>query len=100
MVLCIGVKKPPDHSLILCVVLQSLTLEEIDTAFAQGERYLYSVIPKDQVLRTGKKIRNNLKLSEGLVCVPDFLAHRFAFLFANNLPRKYGLRRRNTRTGQ
>lgn len=98
MVLRVSIKKLPDHPLILRVVLKSLTLEEVDAAFAQGERYLDSVIPEDEILRTRKKIRNNLKVSDWLVCVLDFPAHRFAFLCANNLPRRYGSRRRDTRT--
>ena len=48
MVLCVGIEQASDHPLILGVVLQCLTLEEVDAAFAQGERYLDSVIPKDQ----------------------------------------------------
>jgi hypothetical protein len=32
MALCVGIEKPPDHSLILRVVLQCLTLEEVDAA--------------------------------------------------------------------
>jgi hypothetical protein len=96
MVLCISIKKPPDHSLILGVVLLRLTFEEVHTALAQGERYLDSLIPKDQVLRTWEKVGNNLKLSEGLVGVFYFRAHRFAFLSANNLLRKVGLHRRDT----
>jgi hypothetical protein len=96
MVLCISVEKPPDHSLILGVVLLRLTFEEVHTALAQGERYLDSLIPKDQVLRAWKKVGNNLRLSEGLVGVFDFPAHRFAFLSANNLLRKFGVRRRDT----
>ena len=66
-------------------MLQGLTLEEVDAAFAQGERYLDSVIPEDEILRTRKKIGNDLKASEWLVCVLDFPAHRFAFLCANSL---------------
>jgi len=97
-VLRVGIEKPPDHSLILSVVLERLPLEEVNAAFAQGERHLDSVIPKYQVLGKRKKIGNNFNLSEGLVCVFDFRAHRLAFLFANNLPRKYGSRRRDTRT--
>ena len=96
MVLGVGIKKPPDHSLILGVVLLRLALEELDTTFAQGERDLDSVIPKDQILRTRKKVGNNLKFSERLICVSDFPAHRIVFLFANNLLRRYGLHRRDT----
>ncbi len=96
MVLCISVKKPPDHPLILGVVFLRLTFEEIHTALAQSERYLDSLIPKDQVLRTRKKVGGNLKLSEGLVGISYFLAHRLAFLSANNLLRKFGVRRHDT----
>ena len=85
MVLRVSVKKSPDHSLILGVVLFRLALEELDAAFAQGERYLDPLIPKDQVLRTRKKVGNNFKFSEGFVCVLDFLVHRFACLSANSL---------------
>jgi len=98
MVFCVCVEQTSDHPLILGIVLQGLTLEEVHTAFAQGERYLDPVIPENQILRTREKIGNNLKVSEGLVCVLYFPAHRFAFLCANNLPRKYGSRRRDTRT--
>jgi hypothetical protein len=64
MVLCVGVEQASDHPLILGVVLQRLALEEVDAAFAQGERDLDSVIPEDEILRTRKKIGNNLKVSE------------------------------------
>ena len=88
MVLGVSIEKSPDHSLILGVVLLCLGLEKLDATLAQSKRYFDSLIPKDQVLRTRKKVGNNLKLSEGLVCVFDFRAHRFAFLFANNRLRK------------
>ena len=94
--LCVGVEQASDHPLILGVVLQGLTLEEVDTAFAQGERYLDSVIPEDEILRTRKEVGNNFKFSEGFVCVFDFRAHRFVFLFANNPLRKCELRRPGT----
>lgn len=82
MVLGVGIEKTPDHALILGVVLLCLGLEELDAAFAQGKRNFDSIIPKDQILRTRKKVGNNLKLSERLVCVFDFHAHRPAFPFA------------------
>ena len=90
MVLGVSIKKTPDHSLILGIVLLRLGLEELHATPAQSKRYLDSFIPKDQIIRTRKEVGNNFKLSEGLVCVFDFRAHRFAFLFASNLPRKYG----------
>ena len=84
MVLGVSVEKTPDHALILGVVLQCLGLEELDAAPAQGQRHFDPIIPKNQILRTRKEIGNDFKLSEGLVCVLDFRAHKFAFLFANN----------------
>lgn len=88
MVLGVSIEKTSDHSLVLGVVLLCLGLEELDATLAQSKRYFDSIIPKDQILRTRKEIGNNFKLSEGLVCVFDFRAHRFAFLFANNRLRK------------
>ena len=77
MVLGVSIEKTPDHSLILRIVLLRLGLEEFDTTLAQSERYFDALIPKDQILRTRQKVGNNLKLSEGLVCVFDFRAHGF-----------------------
>lgn len=96
MVLCVSVKKPPDHSLILGIVLLCLTFKKVYAALAQGKRYLDSLIPKDQVLWAWKKVGDNLKLSERLVGVSYFLAHKFAFLSASNLLRKFGVHRRDT----
>ena len=93
MVLGVCVEQTPDHPLILGVVLFRLAFEELDAALAESERYLYPFVPKDQVFGARQKVGNNLKLSEGLVCVFDFRVHRVAFLFANNLLRKYGLHR-------
>jgi hypothetical protein len=90
MVLGVSIEKTPDHPLILGVVLLCLGLEELDATPAQGQRYFDSIIPKDQILGTRKEVGNNFKLSKGLVCVFDFHAHKFAFLFANNRLRKYG----------
>jgi len=84
MVLGVSIEKTPDHSLILGIVLLRLGLEELDAALAQSQRYFDSIVPKDQIFRTGKEVGNNFKLSEGLVCVFDFRAHTVAFLFANN----------------
>jgi len=88
MVLSVSIEETPDHPLILRIMLLCLGLEEFDATFAQGKRYFHSIIPKDQVLRARKEVGNNFKLSEGLVCVFYFRAHRFAFLFANNRLRK------------
>ena len=88
MVLGVSVEQTPDHSLILGIVLLRLGLEELHATFAQSKRYFDSIIPKDQIFRTRKEVGNNIKFSEGFVCVFDFRAHRFAFLFANNRLRK------------
>jgi len=88
MALGVSIEEAPDHSLILGVVLPCLALEEFDAAPAQSKGHFDPVVPKDQVLWLGKKIGNDLKFSEGFVCVFDFRAHRFAFLFANNRLRK------------
>lgn len=86
----VRIEKTPDHSLILGIVLLRLGLEELHAPLAQSKRYFDSIIPKDQIFRTRKEVGNNIKFSEGLVCVFDFRAHRFAFLFANNRLRKCG----------
>ena len=86
----VRIEKAPDHALILGVVLLCLGLEELYATLAQSKCYFDSIIPKDQILGTRKEVGNNFKFSERLVCVLDFRAHRFAFLFANNRLRKCG----------
>jgi len=71
-------------------VLPRLVLKELDAALAQGDRDLDSFVPKDEILRARKEIRNDLEVFEGFVGVSDFLAHRFAFLCANSQLRRYG----------
>ena len=56
MMLCVGVEKPSDHSLILSVVFQRLALEEVDAPLAHCKRYLDTLFLKDQVFRRRKKI--------------------------------------------
>lgn len=86
--LCIGVEQPPDHALVLSVMFPSLALEELDASLAQRDGDFDSFVPKDEFLRTRKEVRNDLEVSEGFVCVLDFLAHIFACLSANSRPRK------------
>ena len=88
MVLRIGVEQPPDHALVLRVMFPRLTLEKLDAALAQRDGDFDSFIPKDEFLRAGKDVRNDLEVSEGFVRVLDFLAHRFAYLSASSQPRK------------
>ena len=89
MVLNVSIEKSSNHSLILRIVFLCLGLEELNTTLTQSQRHFDSIIPEDQILRRRKKVGNNLKLSERFICVFDFRAHRFAFLFANNRLRKY-----------
>ena len=90
MVFRIGIEQPTDHPLILCIVFPRLVLEELNAALAQGDGYFYTFIPENKVLGAWEEVRNDLWISEGFVRVPDFLAHRFAFLCANNQLRRCG----------
>ena len=80
----IGVEQPPDHALVLSVMFPGLALEELDASFAQRDGDFDSCIPKDEFLRSGKEVRNDLEVSEGFVCVLDFLAQKFACLSASS----------------
>lgn len=84
----VGIEKSTDHPLVLGVVLLSLRLEELNAALAQSDRHLYAFVPKDEILRPWKKVRNDLRTSEGFVCVFYFRAHKSAFLSANIPHRK------------
>ena len=84
MMLRIGIEEPTDHALILRTMLFSFALEELDATLRQGERNFDTLFIQNQVLRFRQKVRNDLQLSQGLVRVLDFRAHKFAFLCANN----------------
>jgi hypothetical protein len=88
MMLRIGVEQPPDHALVLGVMFPGLALEELNASLAQRDGDFNTFVPKDEVLRTRKKIRNDLEVSERFVGVLDFHAHRFACLSASSRPRK------------
>src|SRR3989304_6967202 len=90
VVLGIGVEQLADHALVLRVVLARLRLEELDAALAQGDGHLHALFAEDEILRARQKIRNDSQVSEGLVRVLDFLAPRFAFLFASSRLRGSG----------
>jgi len=59
----VGVKKPPNHSLILRVVLPRLPFEEFNAALAQRDRNLDALIAEDEVLRSRKEVANDLQSS-------------------------------------
>lgn len=88
MMLRIGIEQPPDHALVLRVMFPSLNLEELDASLAQRDGDLDAFVPKDQFLGPRKEVRNDLEVSEGFVCVLDFLAHIFACLSASIRLRK------------
>lgn len=84
MMLGIGIEQPPDHALVLRVMLPGLPLEELDASLAQGDGHFDPFVTKDEFLRAREEIRNDLEVSEWFVRVFDFLAHRFASLSASN----------------
>lgn len=60
MMLGIGVEQPPDHPLILRVVLLRLGFEEFDATPGQGDGDLDPFILKYKILRPGEKISDDL----------------------------------------
>lgn len=85
MMLGIGVEQPPNHPLILRVVLLRLGFEEFDTTLAQGDGDLDPFVLKYKFLRPGKKVSYDLGVSEGFVRVFYFRAHKFVCPSANSL---------------
>jgi len=49
MMLCVCVKKPTNHALVLGVVLCRFALEELDAAFAQCKSDLHTFLAKDEI---------------------------------------------------
>jgi hypothetical protein len=84
------VEKSSDHALVLRVVFLGLGFEKCDATPAQGDRDLDPVFTKYQVFGSGKKVRYDLKVSEGFVRVLDFRFHRFVCPFASTLRPGYG----------
>ena len=88
MMFCVNLEQPPDHALVLSVIFSGLALEELDASVAQCGSDLDAFIPKDEILRPRKEVRNDLEVSERFVGVLDFLAHIFACLSASSRLRK------------
>jgi hypothetical protein len=88
MMLRIDIEQPPDHALVLGVMFSSLALEEVDASLAQRDGDLDALVTKEEFLGPRKEVRNDPEVSEGFVCVLDFLAHIFASLSAKNRLRK------------
>jgi hypothetical protein len=59
----VRVEQPPDHPLILGIVLARLVLEELDAAPAQGDGDLDAVLAEDQILRAGEEVRDDARLA-------------------------------------
>ena len=95
MMLGIGVEQPPNHSLILGVVLLRLDLEKIDATLAQRNGDLDPFVLKNKILRAGKKVSDDLGVSEVFVRVFYFRAHKFVCPFANILRQISELHRRD-----
>src|SRR5260221_10179677 len=88
MMLRVSVQKPPDYALVLRVVPARFGLEEIHAAFAQRDGDLDPLVPEDEILGAGKKVRNDPWVSEGFVRVSDFLAHISTCLSASTRRQK------------
>ena len=71
MMCCVGVKQLPDHALVLSMMLRGLVLKELDASLAQCNGDFDACIPKDEVFRPRKEIRNDLHGSEMFVGVSD-----------------------------
>jgi hypothetical protein len=88
MMFRVGVEQPPDHALVLCMMFPRLVFEELDASLTQSDGDFDPFIPKDEVLRTREKVRNDLEVPERFVGVLYFRTHRFACLSASNRLRK------------
>jgi hypothetical protein len=74
----IGIEQPPDHALVPRVIFPRLTFEELDASLAQSNSDLDAFVSKNQVLWSGKKVRNDLQVSDWFVGISNYLAHRCA----------------------
>ena len=87
MMIGIRVEQPPNHPLILRIVSLRLGLKEFNTALAQCDGDLDPFVLKHKIPGVGQEVSDDLRVSEGFVCVLDFRAHRFVCLSANSLHR-------------
>jgi len=94
MVLRIGIQESPNHPLVLCIVFPRLAFKKLHASFAQGNGNFDSFIPKNQILRARKKVRNHFQVPERLIRVSDFRVHRWPFPSANTQLQKSGSCRR------
>jgi len=76
MILGIGVEQSPNHALVLRVMFAGFPLEEVDASLAQRDGHFNPLVPKDKFPGARQEIRNDSEVSEGLVRVFYFFAHR------------------------
>lgn len=87
--LSVGVEQSPDHALVLRVMLARFSLKVLNASFAQRNGHFNSFIPKYKFFGAREEIGNDLKVSEGFICIFYFPAHRVACLSASIRLRKY-----------
>ncbi len=85
----IGVKKLPNHSLVMRVVFLRLPFEKLNAALAQCDRDLDALIPKDEVRRSRKEVTNDLHSPERLSRVSDSRGHRLLYPFASSQRQRF-----------
>src|SRR6266567_9054414 len=90
VMLRVRVEQPPNHALILRVVLRGLPFEELDAALAQRQGDLDALFAKHEVLRRRQEVRHHLELAQRLIRVSYFRAHRFVYPYASSLLRGFG----------
>ena len=92
MMLSVGIKKSTDHPLVLCVVFARFVLEKVNAALAQRNGHLNAFVAEHEIFWARQKVWDDPEVSEGFIRVLDSLAHKFAFLCANNRLQGCGLR--------
>jgi hypothetical protein len=80
----VRIKKPANHALVLGLVPRCFGFEEFDALLTQGQRDFHALFAESQLGRRRKKIWDNANLTNRLIGVFDFCAHKLPFLCANN----------------
>lgn len=83
----IGIQEPPDHFLILGVMLFGFLFEELDTFLAEGDGNFDGFFLESEFFGRWQEVGHHLERAYCFVSVFDFVAHRFVSLSANNLLR-------------
>ena len=64
MRLHVGVEQPPDHPLVLGLVLSRFQFEKINAALAQRQRYLDARFAKGKIRGRWQKVRHHFDLAQ------------------------------------